>query len=154
MQTHGEYFMKKQFAFVLGLFSITSSASAVDLTNDVMIPIGRSVAYITRYKDDAAKAADVLAQSRNLVGYAELGLTLEPSTQAYRALIAAVGQANAHRKYVGLMDVLRTATLELQAKAQAVPVGAACGADCGALVDEMRSIEELGHSLFTDVSRD
>lgn len=139
----------KNLVIVLGLFSATVSAWALDLTQDVMIPLGRSLAYVSRYKGDVSKAADVLAHTRLMVGYTELGLTIEPQTASYTALVQAVGQTNAHRKFVGLMDVLRTTTLQMQAKAEATPAGSACGEACGKLVDEMRSIEELGHGLFT-----
>ncbi len=138
--------------FSLVLFATVSSARAADLGLDVMRPLARSLVFVGRFRSDPARAAEVAAQASLMVGYVDLGLTLEPATQAYVALGAEIGAENAKRKYIGVMEVLRGAILQLQARTAAVPSGAACGDPCGALLDEMHSIETLGHNLFTDPS--
>lgn len=142
--------MKSMWLVLVGvsLFSVAGSASAANLKDDVMVPMGRAVAFISRYKADPARRVDVVAHAANLPGIMDLGLTLEPSTVAYAQLGQEIGVENARRKYLGLMETLRASSFQLATRAAAVPVGGACADACGVIIDEMRAIEELGHSIF------
>lgn len=142
--------MKSMCLVLVGvsLFWSADPAFAANLKDDVMVPMGRAVAFVSRFKADPARAAEVAAQAAKIPAIVELGLTLEPSTVSYAKLGDEIGAENARRKYLGLMETLRGSSLQLATRAAAVPAGGVCADACGAIVDEMRSVEELGHSIF------